>query len=328
MADRHLTCAFCARQFVVSGQNARRYCSDRCKYTAKDRKRGRAERVAKIPKCTVCGAPGLCKGLCSKHYLRQLRGSPVEQPPCVRCGSHIADGAYLKKYCSAGCRSAATKPEPKGFNARMVRFNCSHCGKAAERHYRGTGVMPTLCGAACKKAAHAKRHGRYTVSQRERISDTLRVRVVVRMVGASPMQGPPEPRRCGCGEYIRRKWAKACPACAEVLKRQTEDRERARGRRQSKNTARLARKMRERAASVEAVNPIAVLSRDKWRCQLCGVKTPKALRGTSKPNAPELDHIIPISKGGEHSYRNTQCACRACNAVKGDRPLGQMRLFG
>lgn len=78
----------------------------------------------------------------------------------------------------------------------------------------------------------------------------------------------------------------------------------------------------------ESVNPIKVFERDKWHCQLCGKKLNRQDRGTIQDNAPELDHIIPLSKGGEHSYRNTQCACRKCNIDKGNNIVGQTRLFG
>lgn len=78
----------------------------------------------------------------------------------------------------------------------------------------------------------------------------------------------------------------------------------------------------------EAVNPIRVFMRDGWRCQLCGEKLKRKDRGSIKNCAPELDHIIPLSKGGEHSYRNTQCVCRKCNGEKGNIERGQQRLFG
>ena len=83
-------------------------------------------------------------------------------------------------------------------------------------------------------------------------------------------------------------------------------------------TYRLIRKARIRAAAVEPVNPIAVFDRAHWHCQLCGVATPRSSRGTYSSDAPELDHIIPLSKGGSHSYANTQCACRSCNGLKSD----------
>lgn len=243
---------------------------------------------------------------------------------CATCGAqcvHHGARGRLPRVC-APCNAATRKPRASGRqkvkrcpSAGMVTFNCSHCGKLSERYYRGSGVVPTLCGVACKKAAHAKRHGRYTGRQRAGIADTLRVRVQVHMVGTSPIQGPPEPRRCGCGEYIRRKWYDFCSVCSDARAKA------------NKGAARKAGKLRRRGARVEPVNLRAVLERDGWRCRLCGRKTPERLRGTFDPRAPEVDHIIPIAAGGEHAYRNTQCACRACNIAKGAAPLGQMRLF-
>jgi 5-methylcytosine-specific restriction endonuclease McrA len=78
------------------------------------------------------------------------------------------------------------------------------------------------------------------------------------------------------------------------------------------------RKARMRATIVEPVNPIAVFDRDGWMCQLCGVETPRELRGTYDNAAPELDHVVPLSKGGAHTYDNTQCSCRECNQRKSD----------
>lgn len=102
-------------------------------------------------------------------------------------------------------------------------------------------------------------------------------------------------------------------------------------RRCSKAATRTGRSGRHRArrygVPYESVDPIKVLQRDRWRCQLCGIPTPKRLRGTFEPNAPEVDHIVTLADGGEHSYRNTQCACRACNQKKSSRSRGQMRLF-
>ena len=75
------------------------------------------------------------------------------------------------------------------------------------------------------------------------------------------------------------------------------------------------------------INPVKVFRRDNWTCQLCGKATPEKLRSTLDDRALELDHIQPISKGGPHTYANVQCTCRACNAAKGDKPMGQLKLF-
>ena len=69
----------------------------------------------------------------------------------------------------------------------------------------------------------------------------------------------------------------------------------------------------------EIVKSILVFERDNFICQLCYHKVDMAMSGTTSPKAPELDHIIPLSKGGEHTYANTQCSCRECNGNKGDK---------
>lgn len=97
-----------------------------------------------------------------------------------------------------------------------------------------------------------------------------------------------------------------------------------------RHTKRIRRKMeraRLRSVKVEAVDPIKVFNRDGWRCQICGKKTLKAKRGSIHERAPELDHIVPLSVGGEHSYANTQCACRQCNRRKGNTVYGQLPLL-
>lgn len=86
------------------------------------------------------------------------------------------------------------------------------------------------------------------------------------------------------------------------------------------------RRARKHTNLYESVNPVKVFNRDRWICKLCGIKTPKRMRGTIAPNAPELDHIVPLSKGGQHTYSNVQCLCRSCNSNKHDKLIGQLTL--
>lgn len=51
----------------------------------------------------------------------------------------------------------------------------------------------------------------------------------------------------------------------------------------------------------------AVFARDGWACQYCG-------------NAAEnMDHVLPKSRGGPHSWDNVVAACRRCNSRKENR---------
>ena len=63
----------------------------------------------------------------------------------------------------------------------------------------------------------------------------------------------------------------------------------------------------ERIWKVPPVNRREVLKRDNHRCQYCGSN--KHLT---------LDHVIPVSKGGEHKWNNVVSACEPCNQYKRD----------
>ena len=39
----------------------------------------------------------------------------------------------------------------------------------------------------------------------------------------------------------------------------------------------------------------------------------------------EIDHIVPVSKGGNHERDNLQLLCGSCNRMKGDRPMEYLR---
>lgn len=126
-------------------------------------------------------------------------------------------------------------------------------------------------------------------------------------------------KRCGCGKFMQPvHYVRQCDECRQQNRLQA----RRKGRRIRKGIERA----RLRFAKVERVDPMEVFDRDRWRCHLCGIKAPKRLRGTYHANAPELDHIIPLAAGGEHSMRNTACSCRKCNGAKGAKPMGQLRL--
>lgn len=62
-----------------------------------------------------------------------------------------------------------------------------------------------------------------------------------------------------------------------------------------------------------------VLKNAKNRCELCGIhKDEKAL---------DVDHIVPINKGGPNVIENMQALCYTCNSQKGDRDSTDFRLW-
>lgn len=56
----------------------------------------------------------------------------------------------------------------------------------------------------------------------------------------------------------------------------------------------------------------ALMHRDRFRCAYCGGK------------AETIDHVIPRSRGGEHTWENCVASCAPCNHRKADKMLSEL----
>lgn len=68
-------------------------------------------------------------------------------------------------------------------------------------------------------------------------------------------------------------------------------------------------------APTENIDICIVYAACRWTCGVCGLPVEPA---ASKPDLDRasLDHIIPLSKGGHHTYDNVQLAHLRCNVRK------------
>jgi hypothetical protein len=72
----------------------------------------------------------------------------------------------------------------------------------------------------------------------------------------------------------------------------------------------------------EPINRKIVYMKHKYICTSCGVKCIHPNKDNyNQSNAATLDHIIPKSKGGSHTYNNVTLLCRSCNTIKSDKIL-------
>lgn len=87
-----------------------------------------------------------------------------------------------------------------------------------------------------------------------------------------------------------------------------------RRRRISSNAAKHERRAREEAR-IERFDPLEIYGRDGWLCGICGEAVdPAALH--PDPLSASLDHVVPLSKGGDHTRENSVLAHLICNIRK------------
>lgn len=71
---------------------------------------------------------------------------------------------------------------------------------------------------------------------------------------------------------------------------------------------------------VEKVDVRVLAERDQGRCGIC-------LRPVPRPDW-SIDHILPVTFGGEHSYANTRLTHILCNTRRQHRGHAQLRMIG
>jgi 5-methylcytosine-specific restriction endonuclease McrA len=251
-----------------------------------------------------------CSPVCAKINKGAKWQAKIGKATCTVCNKEYqpkssVDPKYgrLNKYCSTQCRSRSNDwnwkkgqslrliPSRKGKNQSPVHFStCRVCDKLF------TSKRKTiLCSDVCRKQDACIRS---------------------REVSAAKNDNTPKNCKECATTFIAEYGNKLRTFCSKECSN-----------RYGKRVSKATRRARIKGNEYESVNPYKVFSRDKWMCVLCGVKTPRKLRGTIVDNAPELDHIIPIAQGGGHTYNNVQCACRKCNNIKADKIIGQLPMF-
>jgi hypothetical protein len=220
--------------------------------------------------------------------------SLLKLKPCGKCGKSIQAGGN-RQYCS-DCATALRKQRDKAKQKARCRT------KTERKPYQLKQAAPkgcVECGAQfLPKMAHQKH-----------CSDKCRNRASSKKTQMERRNS--EPRPCAfCSktfipEYGSLRRGYCTTECRDEAKRKV------------RNGSSHRRRAKKFGCAYEPVSKLKVFERDGWKCYLCGCDTPRQLSGTMEPNAPELEHVVPLSAGGAHSYDNTRCACRQCNRVKG-----------
>lgn len=298
-----------------------------------------------------CSAPIHARGMCRPHYdcwwreqnpekvradrerkrakasaYNASRRKTKRPDNCQRCGEPmLADyGNANTRYCSKKCQKDGEHERAfqRGTHRRLVPLECDECGKT----YKGQAKPPgrkgerQFCSSECQYENKAWRYrkvfscevpwskcakcdrtfiGRSKHCERHRLIAAHRVKRATWLMGYCLECGDPFLSRYSVTRYC----SDSC--CRAVVHRN--------------------RRAAKRTQFIERVFRSKVFRRDGWRCGICGEPTSERW-SAGDPLAPTLDHIIPLAKGGEHSYANTQCAHSICNSRKQDQIEGEIQL--
>lgn len=229
---------------------------------------------------------------------------------CAYCGKPFrrnrGPARDAAKYCSRECNFAA-QSERKAERDRRKREErqkelecvCARCG----RTFTAKRVKIKYCSKECCYEAN-----------KEKARERMRV--------SRPLIFTPKKVKCRwCGKEFETQYKKSKVFCSDACKKakQKED-----DRKISRLRGCRARKRLVGKIVDKDITMAKLLKRDKGRCKLCGglvdVNDYEIVNNHVKCGSryPTIDHIIPLSQGGLHSWANVQLAHFLCNSYKGD----------
>lgn len=247
----------------------------------------------------------------------------MEQRTCPVCREQFTPRSGNQRFCCKQHSKAYQNAKKRGTLERLLNrgsvgqpFDCARCGRACVPGE--DGIAPharKFCGYDCKHAWHKthrpwKPTDEYLAKQRRTAKRRKARKAQRRALNLGPA----------------RLWiAGRCDDCEVtfVAPRATSWIAHYHSATCAKRASRSRRRARKQEAFVEEVRRPTLFERDNWTCQLCGDPVDPDLRYPD-PMVASVDHIVPLSQGGEHSYRNTQLAHALCNSLKGDREAGSM----
>lgn len=198
-----------------------------------------------------------------------------------------------------------------------------------------------VCASETLKPAHVKTCSRECANVHRRQSRRYACRTCGESFTSTSFNNHPA-RQCeGCRSQAKgqRIVMLTCPVCGVTGPRQARYRTcsrrcgnllqwQPRKRWQDRRTAVLAKCARRRMrmvnpdGRVEAISVHEIAERDGWSCHLCSLPVDAGLKHPD-PASASVDHVTPLSRGGEHTADNVRLAHLQCNVRRGARDISR-----
>lgn len=249
---------------------------------------------------------------------------------CEHCGKEFNSTHKRNKYCSRECYRDAYKHNAMAdfiqkFNNKYegrytyvagygnsedyIQCKCLKCGGIITRRARTGrqgGTYNIKCPYCASTEANNKKEQQKIKKEQGKISK------------AKARQDKQNKRLLGqckeCGNTFKGERAGLC-YCSDECRRKHSNRYHEINRRG---------KIKKNGTVDYSISLQRLVKRDKYICHICG-KTVDMAADTNASTYGSIDHVIPISKGGTHTWDNVMLAHRDCNTAKRDNSLYVMR---
>lgn len=234
------------------------------------------------------------RAICLRAGLGGRRGSARpefrQEKTCRWCGKTFIATHGNQKYCSPECRQQYVEDKKLG-EKQSSEKTCPVCGTV----FTVNSSSHKYCSERCqRKAAYAKKKGIALSRAGEKICPVCKTPFITTNA-----------HKIFC--------SKRCQRIVNRYKYGDCDR-----------SLRYDERLRKCTTIDKYISLRALILRDNNTCAICGGKCDLYDYSVTEhgsilagPNHPSIDHIVPLSKGGQHTWANIQLAHRRCNTQKG-----------
>jgi 5-methylcytosine-specific restriction endonuclease McrA len=192
-----------------------------------------------------------------------------------------------------------------------VDIRCKACGHEFTRSMIGLRHLNKKHECPNCKAERKRREAEENKKQKQELAEQRKVIAYQQRLGRAKWSQY-EMATCGCCGGLFVMTIKGTEFCSDVCRNKVGN---------AIKKDRRIRRMKEVVVD-KNITLEELYKRSNGRCALCGELcdyNDYYYRGNvfiAGNNYPSIDHIVPLSKGGLHSWKNIQLAHRSCNVVK------------